>query len=383
MKKILIFLIVIFNLSILTVFADTETNHADFMPFGQLFGDVLGLDDAEEIVGGTIVRNDGKCADIEEEDLKEWLNVYWNFSQFDRVIAPYDSEANKFYVKLITKDKSFVVYPNSGVIVGGYGEECESHGEVKRNYVWYLPYIGNARNALYTANTKLERKYIVEGAEEFIGTLRDVTDGDAEALPDGNLLVIEGASEWARTEIQKAAACNLLPYELTDKYGENITRKEFCDLIYRLIATEFSPKSDSRMGEWSAIDSVIYERQLTAKINSVSFSDCSDDKIRFLAGADIINGMGDGTFVPEGCITREQAATILYRTADFLGNKTVTETEKAYADEALISDWAKVAVNGMRAMGIMKGVSENVFESQGSYTVEQAIATMLRLYECK
>ena len=45
--------------------------------------------------------------------------------------------------------------------------------------------------------------------------------------------------------------------------------------------------------------------------------------LKFLSGTGIIYGMGDGTFAPEESITREQAATILYRTAEFLGNKTI------------------------------------------------------------
>ena len=53
-----------------------------------------------------------------------------------------------------------------------------------------------------------------------------------------------------------------------------------------------------------------------------------------------------------------------------------------YADESAISDWAKSSVAAMKAMGIMQGVSPTEFEPQGEYTVEQAIATMVRLYEC-
>ena len=36
----------------------------------------------------------------------------------------------------------------------------------------------------------------------------------------------------------------------------------------------------------------------------------------------------------------------------------------------------------MNAMGIMNGVSKKEFAPKQTYTVEQAIATMLRLYEC-
>ena len=370
---------------------DTHTisinfNITNFLPVGQPFHNVLELNSIEDIGSAVIVRNDGKCADIELGDLKEWLGKYWDFAPYDRVVGPYDIDIHReYYIKLWTKDKTktFIIYPNSGVIAGAYGETCESHGETKKNYIWYLPYIGNGRNALYTANTKLTQKYLNERSETFENKLRDAKLEDAEIIPTSNLLNTDMASDWAKAEIEKAATCNLLPYELTDKYKKNITRKEFCDLAYRLIATEFYPKSDSRQGEWFAIDSVISERQLINKFHSVSFSDCTDDKTKFLSAAGIINGMGNGTFAPEASITREQAATILCRAAEFLGNKTMPTAAKIlYSDEKEISDWAKSAVASMGTMGIMNGVSETEFSPKGNYTVEQAIATMVRLYEC-
>ncbi len=132
-----------------------------------------------------------------------------------------------------------------------------------------------------TVDTNLTQKYINENSNEYTGTLRDVTPDDAKVIPTTNLLNTDGASDWAKEDIEKAAACNLLPYELASRYTSNITRKDFCDLIYRLVATEFSPNSDSRQGEWFAIDNIISERQLINKINSVSFSDCTDDTIKF------------------------------------------------------------------------------------------------------
>lgn len=387
MKKILTYIISVILLFSMIITSVAEGVNSDFLPAGQSFHNVLGLSDIEEIESAVIVGNDGKCADIEEKDLKDWLNIYWNFEPFDRVVAPYEGYVYpEYYIRLWTKDKgkAYVVHPNSGVIVGAYGEPCVSHGETKKNYVWYLPYIGNGRNALYLADTKLFQKYLNEKSENFVDSLRNTTSYDEKILPDNNLLMIDGASAWAESEIQKAASCNLLPYELTGKYQNSITRMEFCNLIYRLIATEFSPYSDSRMGQWSAIDNIVYERKLTDKINFVSFSDCEDDKIKFLAGAGIICGMGDGTFAPDEFLTREQAATILCRTAEFLGNKTIIKSSysKIYADENEISDWAIPSVASMKAMEIMKGVSENVFAPKGTYTVEQAVATMVRLYEC-
>ena len=85
------------------------------------FQSVLGVNDISDIQSAVIVGDNGKCADIEQEDIKLW---------------------NK------DKTKSYVVNANSGILVGRYGEPSKSHGEVKENYLWYFPYIGNARNAL-------------------------------------------------------------------------------------------------------------------------------------------------------------------------------------------------------------------------------------------
>lgn len=70
--------------------------------------------------------------------------------------------------------------------------------------------------------------------------------------------------------------------------------------------------------------------------------------------------------------------------AEFLGNKTIIQHRDAvyYNDENEISDWAVNAVKSMYEMGIMKGINDYDFSPKGKYTVEQAIATMLRLYEC-
>ena len=99
---------------------------------------------------------------------------------------------------------------------GGNTEEVK----VKENYVWYLPYIGNARSALYTANTTLFQKYLNEKSDTFVNTLRDKAPDDEEIIPQNNLLNTDGASDWSKGEIQRSAACNLLPYELSSDLSQ-------------------------------------------------------------------------------------------------------------------------------------------------------------------
>ena len=50
------------------------------------FQSVLGVNDISDIQSAVIVGDNGKCADIEQEDLQQWLNVYWNFQGYEPVI---------------------------------------------------------------------------------------------------------------------------------------------------------------------------------------------------------------------------------------------------------------------------------------------------------
>ena len=212
---------------------------------------------------------------------------------------------------------------------------------------------------------------------------RKYNSADDREIPQNNLLITDNASGWAVPEIEKAAAYNIMIYDLQTKYPEPITRYEFCKLAYRLIAAEFSPSLDSRMGVGLVIQKVLNERGITDTVVN-KFSDCDFAEVDALTSMGIIQGMDDGTFLPNSYITREQAAAILCRTAEFLGNKTIInpQYEKIYDDEDKISYWAKSSVASMKAMNVMNGISEREFAPNQIYTVEQAIATMLRLYEC-
>lgn len=299
-------------------------------------------------------------------------------------MAAFDLSGN--YVKFWNEDKSqaYIVYSSGGIVAGKYGESYESHGIIKQNYVWYLPVFSNSRGVLNSADTKLNFTYFREIDEvEFKGhKQREFTPNDDIEIPQDNLLYTDTASDWAKSEIDKAAACNLMIYDLFEEYTKPISRLDFCILAYQLIATEFSPYTDSRMGISLTMEQVLSEKQVVISTAN-DFSDCSDGRVKTLTAMGIINGMGDGTFAPDEFITREQAATILYRVAEFLGNKAIpTATKISYTDENEISDWAKSSVACMNAMGIMNGVSKKEFAPKQTYTVEQAIATMLRLYEC-
>ena len=58
-----------------------------------------------------------------------------------------------------------------------------------------------------------------------------------------------------------------------------------------------------------------------------------------------------------------------------------TTDDLYYNDESDISDWAKPAVYTMKDMGIMQGAGSGKFMPEATLSGEEAILTMVRLYE--
>ena len=106
------------------------------------------------------------------------------------------------------------------------------------------------------------------------------------------------------------------------------------------------------------------------------FEDTYYEYADYMCKLGIVNGVSATEFNPLGEITREQAATMLMRTADVLGYDTSYNTSV----ESGVSSWATKGVGFVTENGIMNGTG-NGFEPQGKYTKEQAIATFVRMYD--
>ena len=172
------------------------------------------------------------------------------------------------------------------------------------------------------------------------------------------ITIANGASAWARPYVNEAYIQNLTPPNLLSNFTQAITRAEFTAIVVRLY--------EEATG-----------REITGRTN---FVDTNDVNVRKMGYLGVILGIGEGRFDPNGQLTREQAATILSRLATVIGLN-VPENNVTFADAANISDWAIVAVGQMQATGIMGGVGNNMFSPQGSYTREQSIVTIMRLFE--
>ncbi len=206
------------------------------------------------------------------------------------------------------------------------------------------------------------------------------TDPVYSVILDNNANVITGfdpngrdeVSTWAQPYIEKGIELGIVSLGNVDQqfnttyFKEEITRIEFCRLIVNfLVADNYTLPED---------------------LNDDTFTDTMDYSVLIAYELGIIDGVGEGKFDPYANLTREQAAKILVDLADILVIATnEMSPESRYADIDEVSSWAKDSVLKISAIiteddeSVMGGTSMNTFSPKTTYTVEQAVTTLVRL----
>ncbi|WP_237266932.1 NlpC/P60 family protein [Thermoclostridium stercorarium] len=171
---------------------------------------------------------------------------------------------------------------------------------------------------------------------------------------------LTSANDWAKAEIAKANEYNLLSGGMTDNFTRNITREEFCELAVRLYKSlsgkalpevNSNPFSDTgnesviianklgivygvgnnkfapdNMATREEIAVMLYRTLKAAKPETVfsanmeylfsdqdEISDWALKEVLSLTKAGIINGVGNGRFIPKRYISREEAIALVKR----------------------------------------------------------------------
>ena len=105
------------------------------------------------------------------------------------------------------------------------------------------------------------------------------------------------------------------------------------------------------------------------------------DAVAWASANGVVNGVGNGKFDPEGKITREQMAAILFRYAQKKGIDTSRRGNlSAFPDANKISDYAKEAVLWTVGEGIING-SDGKLLPQGTATRAQVATILMRYIE--
>lgn len=93
----------------------------------------------------------------------------------------------------------------------------------------------------------------------------------------------------------------------------------------------------------------------------------------------IVDGVGGGKFAPEDKVTREQAATILYRYARYKGSDTSAAADiSTFRDAACVSGYAEAPMAWSVAAGLIGGIEGNRLDPQGSATRAQLAVILMR-----
>jgi len=188
-----------------------------------------------------------------------------------------------------------------------------------------------------------------------------VDDVDAEPIDEVDwteATTVPAPSEWASKDIDLAYAVGIADTNKDYIYKNNITREEFCELIYNLINVLGTDIEDA----------------------SEDFADTDNKSVAALFTMGIINGKNATEFAPNDYLTREEAATIIVRMVNKVVPMAATEEYFNYEDISEVSEWASDSIQYISNLGFMNGVGNNNFAPKDKYTTEQAIATLVRVY---
>jgi len=103
--------------------------------------------------------------------------------------------------------------------------------------------------------------------------------------------------------------------------------------------------------------------------------------IAWAAHNGIVSGVGNGRFNPDGNITREQMATILYRYATMLELNTSLKGDiDSFSDVNSISSFAVKGMSWAVAEGLIKGADDKLMP-KGNATRAQVAVILMRFVE--
>ena len=177
------------------------------------------------------------------------------------------------------------------------------------------------------------------------------------------ITVDANVSDWARAQVDSAAASGLMPDGLGDDFTAKITRAEFAALAVKLYEA---------MGGYE-----------DPAIENNPFSDTSDPVVLRANALGIVKGSG-GQFRPDDLVSREEAAGMLSRVYTKLGGEVPTVTATTFADDSRVSSWAKSEVAFMADKGIITGKGNNTFDpngATGNASIQEAMVIALRMFE--
>jgi len=144
---------------------------------------------------------------------------------------------------------------------------------------------------------------------------------------------------------------------------------------------DFVPEGAITRGEAAAL--LVRALGLKDEKTAASFSDVSEGWYEAYIGtasqADLIQGYADGTFRPSDNISREQLASMLIRAIRYTGKTPTPSMQSVHAaDREQISGWAREAVDEAAGLGILQGNEKGALNPGANVTRAEAAIMLYR-----
>ena len=165
-------------------------------------------------------------------------------------------------------------------------------------------------------------------------------------------------------------------------YEEAVRYVYEAGLMQGTTGTTFSPGRTSNRGQITAI---LHRLEGSPRAGTPPFTDVAADSycadaVAWAEKNNIVRGFEDGTFRPEGRITRQQLAAILFRYTEYRGADTAGRTDLSrFSDSAAVADYAREALAWAVSAGLLQGRSDGTLDPSGSATRAQTAVILQRL----
>ncbi|NDI34851.1 S-layer homology domain-containing protein [Chengkuizengella sediminis] len=184
-----------------------------------------------------------------------------------------------------------------------------------------------------------------------------------------NKVTFEDSEGWYQTTIEKLASKYIVNGVSETKFAPNevTTRAQLAAMLVRSLDLKSNKNYSSIFTDVEGTEWFVNE--LNAAVE-----------------AGIIKGYNDNTFKPSDLITREQAATMIYRAMELVRfdesklNQSLIAKNK-FSDYAEISDWAKEELEVMTQTGIIGGKTENTIAPSANATRAEVAVMIARFLQ--
>lgn len=323
----------------------------------------------------------GNDAAVSQDSMSSFANAYnTTFSTDGRVSQKGWRNQDAGTYRIVNENTVVATFSYNMFDSPGYGYE------LMKDYTYTVTYSYNeADDTLYADYSKEFEDAVSSNANDGtlhrISTYGTMSDWVPEIFPDWDTSYnTDKPSSWATEEVDAAREDGLIPEKLDVEYQTEITRAEYCSLVWTLQKTLLGEEPSELLDQHNA----------DLLLDVFTDVDRFDEYAEQIASANrqgIVNGYGGSLFGPNDAITRAEAAAMLMRTARSLGMDEPNGTQMKFSDTSALQQWAKDSIDFISACtadgkAVMGGTGTNTFSPNDNYTREEAFITFERLYRC-